>query len=284
MWPGKFEYVRASSIDEAVKLLNENNNAKLLAGGHSLIPAMKFRLSEPGLLIDISRIDSLKSIKANGSLEVGPLATHAKIAASSDVQAYCAALASAAGEIGDQQVRNFGTIGGNIAHADPASDHPTVLVAADATIHMHGSGGARSENASDFFTGLFETTLGADEIITKIDVPNLNGKRTAYAKMSHPASRYALVGVCVVLEMDGNTCSAASVAIGGATIKATRSSVSESALSGTSLSASDLDAAADALMGDFDDDLWMGDVIYPANYRRAMAGVFLKKAVAAARG
>jgi carbon-monoxide dehydrogenase medium subunit len=267
MYPNKFEYVRASSIEEAVKLLNNNRNAKLIAGGHSLLPAMKLRLSDPAMLIDISRIDALKAIKANGSLEVGALATHSEIAGSSDVQAYCNVLAKAAGQIGDQQVRNFGTIGGNIAHADPASDHPTVLVAAGATIHMHGSGGARSQSAGDFFVGLFETGLQGGEIVTKIEIPNLSRKKTAYAKMSHPASRYALVGVCVVLTMDGNTCSDASVAVGGATAKAMASP-----------------AAADALMGVLPGDLIVGDAIYPAEYRKAMAGVFLKKAVQAAKG
>lgn len=281
MWPAKFDYVRASSADDALKQLDDDS--KLLAGGHSLLPAMKFRLSQPGKLIDISRLDELKGISANGSLSIGAMSTHAEIANSSDVQSMCPALASATGQIGDHQVRNFGTLGGNIAHADPASDPPAVLVACDATIHLKGSDGERSVSASDYFIGLFETALQDGEIITKVDIPNCSDKKSAYTKLSHPASRYSIVGVCVVLEMDGDTCKSASVGIGGATVNAMRSAGAESALADSNLDDAALNAAAAALQSDIADNL-IGDTVYPKEYRSAMAGVYLKRAVAEALG
>jgi carbon-monoxide dehydrogenase medium subunit len=281
MWPAKFDYIRASSVDDALGQLDDDT--KILAGGHSLLPAMKFRLSQPGKLVDISRINELKGISGGSSLSIGATSTHAEIAASADVQKMCPALASAAGQIGDHQVRNFGTLGGNIAHADPSSDPPPVLVACGATIHIKGSGGNRPVAATDYFTGLFETALEDGEIIAKIEIPDCSAKKSAYAKLSHPASRYAIVGVCVVLEMDGATCKSASVGIGGATVSAMRCSGAESALADSSLDDAALNAAAAALQSDIADNL-IGDAVYPKEYRSAMAGVYLKRAVAEALG
>jgi len=257
------------------------DDVKLIAGGHSLIPVMKLRLSAPGKLVDIGRIASLKGISANGSLNIGATTTHAEIAASSAVQSMCSALASAAGQIGDQQVRNFGTLGGNIAHADPASDPPPVLLAAGATVNIQGKGGTRSVGAEDFFVDLFDTALEEDEIITSVTIPDLSGSKMAYAKFSHPASRYAVVGVCVVLNMNGDTCTSASVAVGGATVKAVKCAGAEAALAGSNLDDAALNAAADAVKSDIED--WLaGDVSYPESYRQQMAGVYLKRAVKAA--
>lgn len=278
MWPKNFEYIRAASVEEAVNLLAQNDNAKLLAGGHSLLPALKLRLSEPAMLVDIGRIPALKSISANGTLKIGALATHSEVAASSQVNGYASALADAAGKIGDQAVRNFGTLGGNIAHADPASDPPTVLIAYDATIHLHGTGGARSVKASDFFIDLFTTDLHANEIVTGVEIANHSGAKSAYAKLSHPASRYAVVGVCVVLQMSGSTCQSARVAVGGSTVKAIRSPGAEAALAGSSLDDAALNAAASAAMQDVADHL-TGDMMFPQDYRQAMTGVYLKRAV-----
>jgi aerobic carbon-monoxide dehydrogenase medium subunit len=281
MFPEKFDYVRAGSVAEAVNLLAQNADAKIIAGGHSLIPALKLRLSQPALLVDIGRIDALKSINANGSLKIGALATHADIAASAHVGTHAAALAKAAGHIGDPAVRNFGTIGGNIAHADPASDPPTVLLAYDATIHLHGGGGARTVKAADFFVDLFTTDLMANEVVTGVEISSHNGMHSAYAKMSHPASRYAVVGVCVALSVSGGVCQGARVAVGGATVKAVRSPGAEAALVGSSLDAAALNAAAAAVSHDITDYV-TGDVMFPAEYRQAMAGVYLKRAVAMA--
>jgi len=282
MYPTEIEYHRANSIAEAVALLSQNDNAKLLAGGHSLIPAMKLRLAQPGLLIDISHLQELKTIRYNGStLSIGALATHAQIAASPDVQTFCPALASATGNVGDQQVRNWGTIGGNLAHADPASDPPTVVLAYDGIIHIQSPNNQRSVNAQDFFTDLFTTALEPGELLTSIELPNLSSAKSAYVKLAHPASRYAVVGVCVVLQMNGSTCASASVAIGGATMKAVRSPGAESTLAGSSLDDATLNAAAAAVKSDIEEFL-IGDMSYPEDYRQAMVGVYLKRAVHAA--
>lgn len=283
MWPGEFEYARPSSVAEALQLLADNEDAKLLAGGHSLLPAMKLRLNEAPLLIDISRIDGLGDISNNGSLSIGALCTHAQIATSAEVQSACKALASATGMVGDQQVRNWGTLGGNVAHADPASDPPTVLVAFNAMINIMGASGSRSVAASDFFVDLFTVDLEPGEIITSIDIPAHAHDGSAYVKMSHPASRYAVVGICVVLHQVGGSCTGAHVAVGGATVKPMRSPGAEDALSGTMLNAAALDAAAAALKADIADDL-IGDMSFPEDYRQEMAGVYLKRAVMAAGG
>lgn len=261
-----------------------NGDAKALAGGHSLIPAMNLRLAQPGTLVDIGRLDELKGIHVSGSmLSIGALSTHAQIAASADVKTHAPALAQAASIVGDPQVRNWGTLGGNIAHADPASDPPTVILAYGATIHTQSASGARTIHANDFFLDLFTTALDAGELITRVEIPSQAGKKSAYVKMAHPASRYAVVGVCVVLGVEGGRCSSATVAIGGAVPKATRSAGAEAALTGSSLDSAALDAAAQALMNDISGDV-MGDIYAAADYRKAMAGVYLKRAVKAALG
>jgi len=281
MWPNKFDYLRAGSVDEA--LASAADGGKFLAGGHSLLPAMKLRLDSPEQLIDIGRIPELQGISANGALTIGAAATHAEIAASSDVQTMCAALASACGQVGDQAVRNFGTIGGNIAHADPASDPPTVLVACGATVNIQGADGARSVAAQDFFIDLFETALEDGELITSLSLPNCSDCQCAYVKFPHPASRYAIVGVAVCLKIDGGSCAQADVAVGGATMKAVKCAGAEAALAGTTLDDAALSAAAEAVKADIADEL-IGDIAYPEAYRQQMAGVFLKRAVAAAQG
>ena len=279
MWPNKFDYVRAASVDEALASIAEDG--KYLAGGHSLLPVMKLRLDAPEQLVDIGRIAELQGISANGGLTIGAGATHAEIAASSDVQSICSALASACGQVGDQAVRNFGTLGGNIAHADPASDPPTVLVACGATVNIQGADGSRSVGAEDFFVDLFETALDDGELITSVSLPDCGDCQCAYVKFPHPASRYAIVGVAVCLKLDGDTCARADVAVGGATVKAVKCAGAEAALAGTTLDDAALDAAAEAVKADIAD--WLaGDIAYPESYRQQMAGVFLKRAIAAA--
>ncbi len=281
MWPNKFDYQRAESVDQALELISEEG--KFLAGGHSLLPVMKLRLSAPEQLVDIGRIDSLRGISADGGLTIGATATHAEIAASGDVQSMCGALADACGGVGDQAVRNFGTIGGNIAHADPASDPPTVLVACGASINIQGADGSRSVDAEAFFVDLFETDLDDGELITSVSLPNCSDCQCAYVKFPHPASRYAIVGVAVCLKMDGGTCAQADVAVGGATVKAVKCAGAEAALAGSTLDDAALNAAAAAVQSDIAD--WLaGDVAYPESYRQQMAGVYLKRAVKAAAG
>jgi carbon-monoxide dehydrogenase medium subunit len=279
MYPPKFDYYRASSVSEALSLVQQHG-AKVLAGGHSLIPAMNLRLADPGTLVDIGRITELKGISDQGnSVRIGALTTHAMIAASADVPKV---LSEAAGKVGDPQVRNRGTIGGNIAHADPASDLPTVLVALGATIHVTSASGNRQIAAPDFFTGLFETTLADGEIVTAIEVAKEGaGTGSAYAKFSNPASGYAMLGAAAVLTISGGSCSAAGVAVGGLVTSATKAKSVEAALVGKVLDEATLSAAAAAVAGDLGDDV-IGDIHASAEYRKAMAPVYVKRALMAA--
>jgi carbon-monoxide dehydrogenase medium subunit len=280
MYPPKFDYYRASSLAEAVSLLKQHSGAKVLAGGHSLIPVMNLRLADPGTLIDIGRISELKGISAdNGSVRIGALTPHALIAASADVPTV---LSEAAGMIGDPQVRNRGTIGGNIAHADPASDLPTVLTALGAKIHVTGPNGNRTILADDFFTGLFATALADGEIVTAVEVAKSGaGSGSAYAKLFNPASRYAMVGAAAIVTVSGGSCTAAGVAVGGLVPSATRAKSVEAALVGKPLSEDNIAAAAQAVLNDLGDDI-IGDIHASAEYRKAMAPVFVKRAVTAA--
>ncbi len=277
MYPGKFDYVRAGSVAEAVTLLASHENARLLAGGHSLLPAMKLRVDMPATLIDIGRIPELKGISGgNGSVRIGALATHAEVAASEHVPA---AVRDAAGQIGDPQVRNRGTIGGSIAHADPAADMPTPLVALDATLHLTGPDGDRSVAATDFFIGLFETAKQPGEVLVAVEVQA--NDVSAYVKMANPASGYAMVGASAILAMDGSVCKSAAVAVGGVTTLAIRTPSVEAALVGSTLDATAIEAAARAVQNDLGSDI-MEDIHASAEYRKAMATVYVKRALAGA--
>ena len=286
MFAADFEYYRASSVAEAGRLLAAHPGAKLLAGGHSLIPLLKLRLAAPAAVVDIGRIAELRGITHDaGGLTIGALTPHADIAASGDVQAHAAALAEAAGQIGDPAVRNRGTIGGNIAHADPASDLPTVLAALGATFSITGPGGDRTMSAGDFFQGVMMTALGEHDLLTSIHVPSAGGagQGSAYAKFPHPASRYAVVGAAAAVTVSGGTCTAASVAVGGVTPVPVRCGAVERALAGQTLSAESIAAAAGAAGGDLGDDL-LGDVFASAEYRRAVTPVYVRRAIEAAAG
>ena len=276
----QFEYHRASSLDEALSLLSEHSGAKVLAGGHSLLPAMKLRVSDPGVLIDIGRVGDLSGISdSKGSVRIGALTTHSTIAAS---EAVPAALAEAASMVGDPQVRNRGTIGGNVAHADPASDLPTVLAALGATFFAVGSNGERSISANEFLTGLFETALAEGEILTAVEVPaEPKGAGSAYAKLASPGSRYAMVGAAVTVTVKDGTCESASAAVGGLTPAAIRVSSVEKALVGNKLDAETIAAAAQAVQADLGDDI-LGDMHASPDYRKAMAPVYLGRAITAA--
>ena len=273
MYPPKFDYTRANSVAEALTQLQQG--AKVLAGGHSLIPALKLRLSDPGTLVDISRLSGLKGISINGNTAtIGALTTHAMVAAA---QGLPAGLTEAAAMIGDPQVRNRGTVGGNIAHADPASDLPTVLVALGATINLIGPNGSRSVAAADFFVDLFFTALGEDELVASVDLP-LGDGGSAYAKLFNPASRYAIVGACAKVSVANGLCSSASVAVGGLTAKATAAPSVSAALVGKALTTENVAAAAAQVVNDLGEDV-MGDMHASADYRRAMASIYVARAV-----
>jgi len=283
MYPASFDYYRATSLKDAQHLLQQHPGAKLLAGGHSLIPLLKLRLASPGALIDIGRIAELKGIASGGSgIRVGALTTHAEIAASRLLRSECPMLSEAAAQIGDQQVRNCGTIGGNVAHADPASDLPTVLSALEARLISVGPEGERTIDADDFFQGMMATALGEYDILTAVEIARKKpGEGMAYEKFIHPASRYAVVGAAAAVTLNGGVCVGARVSIGGLLPVATRARAVETALAGKHPSAEVIDQAARRVEEQLDGYV-LADVFASADYRKAMAPVFVRRALTAA--
>lgn len=283
MIPVEFEYERAATLEDALaRLAASDGEAKLLAGGHSLIPLMKLRLSEPSLLIDITRIPGLAGIReVGGQVEVGATTTHHEIATSGLLRERCPVLAEAAAEIGDPQVRHRGTIGGSLAHADPAADLPAVVVALDAELRLAGPSGERTVRAADFFQDLFTVDLAADEIITAVRFRPV--RTAAYAKLHQRASHYAIVGVAAALEIEGGLIREARVAVTGAGTHAQRLPEAEAALAGR-VPGADAIAAAAAVAGDSIEEV-NSDLHASEDYRRAMVKVFTRRALerAAAR-
>ena len=204
MAAAKFDYHAPSSVEEALNLLSGNDDAKILAGGHSLIPMMKTGLAAPGALVDLGKVGGLSYVnESNGGLAIGAMTTYQELATSETVAANAAVLGEAAASVADPQVRNMGTIGGSLAHADPAGDLPAVAVALDAQLVATSSGGERVISADDFFVDLFTTALEPDEILTEIRIPALGSNTgAAYAKMANKASHYAIVGVAAVVSVD----------------------------------------------------------------------------------
>jgi carbon-monoxide dehydrogenase medium subunit len=283
MYPEKFDYYRAGSVAEALSLLGEHPEAKLLAGGHSLLPVMKLRLTHPGALIDIGRIAELRGIAAEGdAIKIGALTTHAEVAGSEQIQRHCPILAEAAGKIGDPQVRNKGTIGGNVAHADPASDLPAVLQVLGATFHLAGPRGERTVRSEDFFVGLLETAVGHEEVLTAVEVPSLGpGTGSAYLKFEHPASGYAVCGAAAVVELDSaGACIDARLAFNGLAATPYQVGGLGAALRGAVLSDAAIDAEVDGAVA-IDDPLQ--DLQASGVYRVALAHVYGKRALKKAR-
>ena len=283
MYAGTFDYYRARSVADARQLLAAHPGAKVLAGGHSLVPLLKLRLAAPPAVVDIGRVPELRGITRSGdAIRIGALTTHAELAASSELRGAAAALAEAAAVVGDPAVRNRGTIGGNVAHADPASDLPTVLVALGARMIVAGAQGERTIDADQFFTGIMTTALGDDEILQAIDVPAAaRGQGSAYEKFAHPASRYAVVGAAALLTIQKGICTAARVALGGLLPHARRAPSVERALIGKPSNAETIAAAAELAASDLGGDV-TGDLFASAEYRAAMAPVYIKRALATA--
>ena len=285
MYSPEFDYYRAGSVSEAAGLLRKYPGAKVLAGGHSLIPLLKLRLAAPAAVIDIGRIRELKGITVkDGTIRIGAMTTHAELAASPQLAETCLALAQAAAGIGDPAVRNRGTIGGNVVHADPASDLPTVLAALDARLTVEGPDGKRTLGVGEFFQGMMTTALKEHEILTGIEIPvHSKGETSAYVKFAHPASRYAVIGVAAALTSNGGKCSASRIAIGGMVPKPLRTSSVERALVGKELSAENIANAASLISKDLGDDV-LGDIFASEQYRRAVAPVWMKRALMQAAG
>ena len=282
MYSSSFEYFRPKTLAEAARLLQKHKGARLLAGGHSLLPAMKFKLATPKALVDLAAIPGLSGIKAKGkTVEIGATTTHAEIAASAVVKKACPILAEAAAQIGDLQVRNRGTIGGSIAHADPAADFPTVLVALGATIVAKGPKGARKIAADKFFVDLFATALKSGEIVTSIVVPAAGrGTGASYFKHPHPASRYAVVGVAAIVEVKDGKVARTSLVVGGTTPNPVRAAAAEAALTGQKADAASIAAAAGKVAGAISDPL--SDTYASGEFRVHLATVLSKRALGAA--
>ena len=280
MIPAEFDYAAPASLDEALSLLNQHGeDAKILAGGHSLIPLMKLRLARPGMLIDLRRIGGLRGIRQDGDrLRIGAMTTHAEIASSSLVTQQAPALAQAAHEIGDRQVRSRGTIGGSLAHNDPAADLPAVMLALDAWMVIRSSAGERVVGAGDFFRGLLETALEPNELLTEVRVKV--SPRSAYAKFPNPASHYALAGVAAAVEGNG-TVSAARIGVTGAAPSAYRASGAEAALAGKALSSDAIEAASAATR---DGREMLTDIHASAEYRAALVQILTKRALQSIAG
>ena len=280
MIPSLFDYDRATTLDDAVaKLAAANGGAQLIAGGHSLVPLMKLRLAEPKMLIDISRIAGLAGIREdNGRIEIGAGTVHHDVAVSALLRRECPAVAEAAAAIGDQQVRNRGTVGGSLAHADPAADYPAAMLAVDAEMRIKGPRGWRTVKATEFFRDLFTSDLAADEILAGVTVNP--ARASAYCKLFQRASHFAIVGVAATLEVSNGTVQSARIAVTGAGPTAVRLTRVEQALAGQRASreafaAATKDAGAEVRVVN-------ADLHASEDYRRAMISVFTRRALEAA--
>ncbi len=280
MYSSEFDYVRATSLAEAIDLIAKNPDARLLAGGHSLIPAMKLRLAAPSMLIDIGGLDELRGITAldDGTIEIGAMTTHDSIATSEDVRNGCPLLSETAVLIGDQQVRNCGTIGGALAHADPAADYPTAVMALDATMTARSDSGKRTIVARSFFVERFTSALQPGGVLTSIRMPSY-GKGTGgvYLKHKHPASSFAVVGVAALLTLENGKCSRARVVIGGVTTNPVHATEAEEALMGSALDEESLAAASAKVPASLEDP--MGDIYASGEYRQHLATVLTRRAL-----
>jgi carbon-monoxide dehydrogenase medium subunit len=284
MYPDEFDYYAPADVAEALTLLEEHAdaNTELLAGGHSLLPTMKTGLADPDVLIDIGQIDAIGGIDDRGDeVTIGAMATYSEVVETDLVRAAAPALADAAAAVGDRQVRNMGTIGGNIAHADPASDLPGAVIAADATLVAEGPSGERRIPVDDFFLGMYATALADDEILTRIEVPK-SGTVGSYAKKASPSSGYAMVGVATQLELDGRTVRSADVGANGAMDHGVRLEPVEEALVDRTLDADLIDAAASRATEDLDVAMMMEDMEASPAYRANLLEVYTRRALQAA--
>jgi aerobic carbon-monoxide dehydrogenase medium subunit len=268
MIPSPFDYEVADSVDHALDLLGRSDDAKLLAGGHSLLPLMKLRLAQPSLLVDVRRIGDLSFVREAGDrIAIGALTSHHDVHHNELLNSDCGIVAHTAGQVGDPQVRHFGTIGGSVAHGDPASDMPSVLLALDAEVVVRNRDGDRTVQASDFFKGLFEVDLSPQEMITEIRVPRLKGAGWSYQKFHHRAQDWAVVGVAAVASNGG-----ANVALTTMGETPLRARAVEDALS----SGSDPAAAADRADEGTSPP---SDPFGSAEYRRSLAKVLVRRAL-----
>ena len=279
MYPEQFEYQRPSSVSEAVSMLSANPEAKILAGGHSLLPAMKLRLAAPAALVDIGRISELKGISVSSDgATIGAGATYRELMDNEALATPFPVIAETCDKVGDPAVRSRGTLGGALAHVDPAADLTAVMLALDASVKAVGPKGERTIKVDDLFVGLLTTSLEPEEIITAITLPgSAAGTKQAYEKHAHPASGYAVVGVAVALETDGTICKSVRIGITGAPEFAKRATAAEVELQGKELTAETIAAAAEKAndgLGELN-----GDVYASADYRAHLVKVLTRRAL-----
>ena len=283
MHPASFGYEAPGSLEEAFGLLRQHGeDAKLLAGGHSLLPAMKLRLTQPEVLIDLSRVPGLNGIRQDGdALVIGALTTHTEVATSETVRNLLPGLADTASVIGDLQVRNRGTMGGSVVHADPGADLPVTLTALNASFVLTSAEGERTVAADDFFVDFFTTALEPDEILTSIRIPlPAAPARTSYAKLPHPASGYVVVSAAAALTVDGSgACTGARVVLGGVGGTPHRATGTEGALEGRALTPEVIAAAAEQAADGIDPH---ADSYADEEYKCHMAAVYARRAIEAA--
>jgi aerobic carbon-monoxide dehydrogenase medium subunit len=272
MYPASFDYVRAKTLDDAIAaLVKHGDDAKVLAGGHSLIPAMKLRLARPKVVVDIGRIETLAGIREAGDrIAIGAMTTHHDIEASAVLRRRCPLMPETASHIGDQQVRNRGTIGGSLVHADPAADWPAAMLALDAEFEVAGPKGRRTIRAADFFVDLLETSLAANEILVEIRVP-ATGRTVAYVKTDQKASGFALCGIAAVVDDAG-----VRIGVTGVAAKAFRATAVERALAGKKLTPQAIEAASEHAADGVEP---LGDIHASGPFRVHLAQVNVRRAL-----
>lgn len=284
MIPGSFEYFAPRSLADAVKFLSDHkDDVKILSGGQSLLPLMKMRLAKPAFIVDIGHIPGLDAIREEpDGIVVGGLVTHTQIERSDLLKRKCPLLPQTATTIADVQVRNRGTLGGSIAHADPAGDWPATVLALDATVKIVGPGGERWVKGEDFFLGLLMSVLEPDEIVTAVKVPVTGGDKTAYLKAAPRSSGFAVVGVAVRLDLDASgTCGRAAIGVTGVTDKAYRAARVEQMLTGKKLGRSVIEQAAVEATRNIE---VIEDINGSAEYRKHLTEVYVIRAIEDASG
>jgi carbon-monoxide dehydrogenase medium subunit len=282
MYPAAFEYHAPGTVKDALKLLGKLRDAKILAGGHSLVPMMKLRLAQPKNLIDLGKVSGLTGIKEEKSvITVGAMTTHWEVESSKALKAKVPVVSETAAVIGDPAVRNKGTIGGSLAHADPAADMPATAIALGFEFVCEGAKGKRTVKVDGWFQGLMETALKDDELLTQVRVPVWPaGSGAAYLKFPHPASRFAIVGVCAAVTLDkSGTCTKAGVGVTGAGSVAVRAKGVEAALVGKRLDAATIEAAAQKAAEGVD---VQADLQGSVEYKSHLCRVFARRALEAA--
>ena len=272
MIPAGFDYEVAENVEHAIELLGKNDDAKLLAGGHSLLPAMKLRIARPALLVDVGRLDELSYVKEEGdTIAIGALARHKDLAASPVLREHCAIVSYTAGQVGDPQIRHRGTIGGSLAHGDPASDLPSVILALHGELVARGPTGDRAIPAREFFTGVWQTALQPNEVLVEVRVPKLAAAGWSYTKMARRAQDWATVAVAAVVHGNGSV-ERAAVALtnmGATSLRAT--AVEEALVAGASIE----DAAALAADGTEPP----SDLAASSDFRKHLARVLTRRAL-----